>query len=329
VSAVHGVPVHVLIIAPRDDLHARAVFAALKAQDAVVDWIDFAELGTGLGITLLLEAEARACFRLASGRVLELADMDTIWWRRAGRPPVDPLLDKDSGEFARSEWEHLLESLELFTATRWVNLPSANRLASRKGHQLLAARAEGLRVPRTALTNDPVTVRILARENAPLIYKRIGAAPRPLTATKALRAEDFDRLDALPGCPAIFQERIEAQLDIRATIIGTEVATVEIDSQAGGSPLDWRFDHSVPFRPHALDPTTERSLLALMRRLGLSYAAVDLRLTPAGEYVFLEVNPSGQYLFVELLTHLPLSERMASFLNTPQRASLVAPTSIL
>jgi hypothetical protein len=48
-----------------------------------------------------------------------------------------------------------------------------------------------------------------------------------------------------------------------------------------------------------------------MQHLGLVYGAIDLRLTPENEYVFLEVNPSGQYLFVELLTGVPLSDRMA------------------
>ena len=51
-----------------------------------------------------------------------------------------------------------------------------------------------------------------------------------------------------------------------------------------------------------------------MRKLNLIYGAVDLRLTPEGEYVFLEINPSGQYLFIELLTNIPLTERMAAFL---------------
>jgi D-alanine-D-alanine ligase-like ATP-grasp enzyme len=51
-----------------------------------------------------------------------------------------------------------------------------------------------------------------------------------------------------------------------------------------------------------------------MRRLGLVYSAIDLRLTPEGEYVFLEINPSGQYLFIELLTQMPLSKHMANFL---------------
>ncbi|MEQ1933287.1 MAG: hypothetical protein ABL962_05340, partial [Fimbriimonadaceae bacterium] len=165
------------------------------------------------------------------------------------------------------------------------------------------------------ITNDPETVQSLFAEGIPLIYKRIGPTPRPITATKPLLKTDLDRLDALPNCPAIFQEHIRAQLDIRVTVIGTELYGAEIESQSGASPLDWRFDHTVPFREHKLDSQVAAHLRNIMMRLGLVYGAVDLRLTPEGEYVFLEVNPSGQYLFVELLAKIPLSEKMALYLS--------------
>jgi glutathione synthase/RimK-type ligase-like ATP-grasp enzyme len=185
---------------------------------------------------------------------------------------------------------------------------------AKKVNQLLAARQEGLRTPRTLITNDSQAVRAFAAEGSPLIYKRLGTAPRPLTATKELRPRDLERLDVLPNCPAIFQERIDARADIRVTIMGMNMYAAEIDSQAGASPLDWRFDHTVRFRPHCLDEVVQKQLLALMRRLGLLYGAADFRLTSEGEYIFLEVNPGGQYLFVEFLAGVDLTERMAEFL---------------
>lgn len=75
-----------------------------------------------------------------------------------------------------------------------------------------------------------------------------------------------------------------------------------------------RFDHTVKFETHNLELETEQRLRRLVKRMGLAYAAIDLRLTPEGEYVFLEVNPRGQYLFVELLAEIPLSKHMAAFL---------------
>ena len=136
-------------------------------------------------------------------------------------------------------------------------------------------------------------MRSLAEECGRLVYKRMGDAPRPLAATRELTAADLDRLDDLRNCPAIFQELVEARVDVRVTAIGDMLVAAEIDSQEGCSPLDWRFDHSVPFRPHELDAATASALRRTIASLGLAYCAIDLRLTPAGEYVFLEVMVSS------------------------------------
>lgn len=306
----------VLIIAPGNDSHARAVVDALAKHHIAVEWVDFAALNQDVRLSLVLGSSTDAHLIIAARQTINLSEVNTIWWRRPLRPPDCAERDAETKTFARGEWDHFIDGLEAFVPSRWVNKPSASHLAGRKGFQLVAARAEGLRVPRTVMTNDAEAVRALAGENIPLIYKRIGAASTPLTATKPLEVADLDRLDSLCNCPAIFQERINARFDIRVTAIGADLHAVEIDSQIGKSPLDWRFDLTVPFRSHVLDGETARRLRALMKRLDLVYGAIDLRLTPEGEYVFLEINPSGQYLFVELLAQIPLSDRMAEFLGS-------------
>jgi glutathione synthase/RimK-type ligase-like ATP-grasp enzyme len=228
-------------------------------------------------------------------------------------------LGESAVAFVREEWEEFLLSMAVApTGCRWVNHPHANRLADHKGYQLALAAQEGLRVPHTAITNDPAMVLDLVGQ-FPIVYKRLGAAPMPSVATKPFLVSDRARLAALATCPAMFQELIPARFDIRVTVIGGDVYSAEIDSQVGNSPLDWRFDYSVPFRPHNLDLETTDKIVRLVGRCGLSFAAIDLRLTPEGEYVFLDLNPNGQYLFVELLAGLPLTDRMAAFLacSTP------------
>ena len=66
------------------------------------------------------------------------------------------------------------------------------------------------------------------------------------------------------------------------------------------------------------------ALLALMRRLGLWYGAIDLRRAPDGEYVFLEINPAGQWLFVEYATDQPISHELATLLARLDREQLRA-----
>jgi hypothetical protein len=55
-----------------------------------------------------------------------------------------------------------------------------------------------------------------------------------------------------------------------------------------------------------------------MKRLGLVYGAIDLRLTPEGRYIFLEINPAGQFLHIEYATGQPIAAALAqSLLKKP------------
>lgn len=57
------------------------------------------------------------------------------------------------------------------------------------------------------------------------------------------------------------------------------------------------------------DEVTYR-MQALMAELGLVYGAIDLILTPDGEYVFLEVNPTGEWGMLERDLGYPISDAM-------------------
>lgn len=306
-----------MIVAPTDDLHGRAVSAQLTALGVQSRGFDSAELGRGAGITLAPGASGSAIVTTAGERI-DLGSVRSVWWRRPRRPEPVWVGQADSGEdvprFVDGEWEHTLDGMASVVPAIWVNDPAAQRRAGRKVHQLQLAADIGLRAPKTLISNSEADVREFLARVGPAIYKRIGSAPHPLAATMAVTEADLHRLPSLTSCPAIFQERIDARMDLRVTIIGAQVFSAEIYSQQGTSPLDWRFDHGVPFAIHRLDSTVAAQLQVLMRRLGLVYGAIDLRLTPEGEYVFLEVNPAGQFLFVEILTGLPIAAALAATL---------------
>ena len=267
----------VLIIGFQEDLHTRAVIDALVHRSVSVECVDFAQLTDQARLTFSLDGVAGAHVTTSEGWEIPFSEVENVRWRCARRPNDDEELDLVTRDFVRSEWEHFLEAAEAFAPrVRWVNPPAANRRAGRKGVQLVAAKAEGLRVPRTIITNDPRVVRRLAVEGTPLVYKRLGSTARPLTATRPLLPDDLERLDDLVHCPATFQERIDARLDIRVTAIGEDLYSAEIHSQAGAATLDWRLDHTVTFRPHNLDDQTAAQLRAMLRRLGLVYGAIDL-----------------------------------------------------
>jgi hypothetical protein len=67
----------------------------------------------------------------------------------------------------------------------------------------------------------------------------------------------------------------------------------------------------VVIRPTELPDAVVAGLRRLMMRLELTYGAIDMRLTPEGDYVFLEINPTGQWLFVEHATGQPIAATLA------------------
>ncbi len=125
--------------------------------------------------------------------------------------------------------------------------------------------------------------------------------------------------EAIRLTPVIFQRFVEAVADVRITVIGDEVLAGATDMRGAEYPLDFRFSRNLKWEAHALPPAVEDSLRVLMRRLGLEYGAIDMRLTPEGQYVFLEINPAGQFLWIELETGQKIAEALAAHLANGKR----------
>jgi glutathione synthase/RimK-type ligase-like ATP-grasp enzyme len=172
-------------------------------------------------------------------------------------------------------------------------------------------------VPRTCITNDPAEASaFIASEGAErTIYKSFLGTEDAWRETRVLRPDECELLDNVRYAPVIFQEFIPAVVDLRVTVVGDDLFAAAIRSQETAYPHDFRMDlESAAIEPHALSDEVAARLMALMASFGLVYGAIDLRLTPDGEYVFLEVNPAGQWLFVELRTNQPITDALVDHL---------------
>ena len=203
-----------------------------------------------------------------------------------------------------------------------MNPPIADEVSQRKIRQLQVAREVGLTVPDTLVTNEPEAARAFIEAHGVgqvvrKAFRNIAQAPRE---THLVSADDLALLDSVRFAPVIFQRFVPGDLDLRVTIVGDDVFTAAISSTA-----DYRVDYrpglgSATVVPYDLPPVITARLLALMKAFDLQYGAIDLRVTPDGDYVFLEVNPAGEYLFVSERTGQPVSAAIAAMLERQDRA---------
>ncbi len=299
----------------------------------------------------------RPHFRLTvNGSLLDSRLVGTVWYRRQSDPVLPEGLPDEDREFARVECLGYLNSLyRCLNHCRWVNPWLAERLAADKTEQLVLAKSVGLAVPETLVTNDPQAVReFFDRCGGRVIFKPLvglvtGRPPdfsaqlkaafedqfafspafgpdpadkdRRVVFTQLLTRDKLEEIDSLAACPAIFQQYVDKEVELRITIVGQHVFAAAIHSQEHPeTSVDFRRwallapEKDVKHTVFDLPPAVRAKLLALMDRLGLVFGCLDMILTPAGEYVFLEVNPSGQWGWIEHKTGMPITEALVDLL---------------
>ena len=313
----------ILVLATEQDEHARAVIAEITALGGNAALLDLAEFPQRLHMSLrYAESSRRFTFFSPDGDrsepAFDLAECRSIWWRRPQQPVIsDDIRDPTHQLFATNEAHEALAGLWYAVDAFWINDPARDQLAHRKVYQLRVAQDVGLRIPQTLITSDPEAARefIADRRGDAVVFKAFSALPDEWRETRLLGREELDMLSNVRYAPVIFQEYIDATYDLRVTVVGDRIFPAAIHSQETSYKVDFRMDMAnAKVEAVDLPARVEKKLHALMDRLGLVYGAIDMRLTPSGEYVFLEINPAGQWLFVEQHTRQPIAAEIARLL---------------
>ncbi|BBM88151.1 MvdC/MvdD family ATP grasp protein [Candidatus Uabimicrobium amorphum] len=251
-----------------------------------------------------------------AGKTFSSSDIRSVWYRRPQRPTIPTsVTDEDTRSFIERESNFVVDGIWRSLNCFWVNDPVLNARANYKIYQLQIAQNFDFRIPNTIVSNDAEAVRTFWETNhRKIIYKQVRGISTRSVKTSLVTEKELGFLDSLQISPVIFQEYIPAQYDLRITVMGKKIFSAKIHSQKSDSKLDWRFDHARLLEPYTLPQEIEQKIRQYIDFLGLVYGAIDMRVTPEGEYVFFEINPSGQFVFVEILTELPLSEEFAKLL---------------
>lgn len=264
--------------------------------------------------------------RTKDGLLIDLEQIKSVWVRRPISIVAHEVQSSIEKQFVEDEFNSSIWSLyTCFDSVYWMNHPLYARylFEHNKLLQLKLAKSAGLIVPDTLVTND-------SDELIEFCQKQGGSI-----AVKAVRSRIFqeengnatgiytnrisidyikNHVEDIILAPIMAQEYVEKNLEFRVTIVGQDIFTCAIHSQdSERTKEDWRrYDfENVKHESYDLPEDVKNSLLKFMQLCHLTFGAIDMVLTPEGEYVFLEVNPSGQYIWIENLAKLPISRSIA------------------
>jgi glutathione synthase/RimK-type ligase-like ATP-grasp enzyme len=227
-----------------------------------------------------------------------------------------------SVEESRRTFFGMLNSLDVFHMDDFHKI----RKSEVKQLQLKLAEQYGLKTPKTLITNNPDEVRKFYNNCKNGIISKMQASfaiyendEENVVFTNELKESDLKNLEDLIYCPMQFQEKIDKKIELRATIIGNQVFTASINSQANEeSKIDWRkqgIEMVNDWKKHDLPKEIEKKLLKMMDFYKINYGAADFIVTPQNEYYFLEINPAGEFFWLEKSNpHFPLSSAIADVL---------------
>jgi glutathione synthase/RimK-type ligase-like ATP-grasp enzyme len=310
--------VGVLIIAPRGDDHALAVASHLQAGGSRVEVLDTGLFPSVARLTMRYSccSDKRNLNIVLHGRHVDLGHFGAVWWRRLRPSEIsDQMLRTSHRQFAANESYEALTGLWQTMDANWINAPLLDLAAQRKAYQLKVAQKVGIRIPATLMTNHPDEARKFADAKGyrGVVYKSFSSTEAEWRETRLLKENELTLLDHVQHSPVIFQHYVEANYDLRIIAVGGHLFPAAIYSQEAAYPVDCRVDiGSARIESIILPQEVSLKLKWLMEALGLSYGAIDMRLTPQGEYVFFEINPAGQFMYIEAATGQPIAQAIAN-----------------
>jgi glutathione synthase/RimK-type ligase-like ATP-grasp enzyme len=260
---------------------------------------------------------------------------DVIWIRRPLEPRPNPRTSPEDAKFAANEYRSFYDSLMYLLEAlpvRVFNKYTASRFINNKSVQLMLARACGMNVPRTLMTNSPQAVREFFRDHpqrmiskafSTHIWEKEQGGPIVVTETFELSADMLPSDEVLTYAPAIYQQLVVKKFDVRMVLLGAAVYSYSLHNPKGA--LDWRGDATrglVKVEPIITPPEVEKSVLAFAAKSGIQCGSFDFAIDHQDRWWFLEVNEGGQFLWLDACNPgLHVQEKFLAFMTAPAGSS--------
>ncbi|GAB2765492.1 ATP-grasp ribosomal peptide maturase [Streptomyces bullii] len=314
----------VLIIAACDDWPTDRVVVELDSRGVEVFRMDTADFPQRLALAGRIDqGQAWTGVLTTEHRTVELSRVGAVYYRAPGAFRFPKGMSGPEERFAAAQARAGLGGVLSALDCRWVNHPTGMARAEYKPVQLAAARACGLHIPPTLITNRAKDVRAFAAETGWSIICKPVASPVLIeddqlksVYTQRLRPEDLEDLRGIDATAHLFQTWVSKEYEVRLTVVGERMFAVAIHAGSEAAHEDWRSDYrSLSYTSTEVPEAVAAGMRRLMERMQLRYGAADFIVGPDGQWTFLEVNPCGQWDWIQGATGLPIAEAIADDLQ--------------
>ena len=312
----------IVLAHPKDDHAAPVCWALERAGYKTACWSGVSPAPQEQASLLMDE---HSCITLGTHRL----ESDDVLWLRQPDSPADTLPAAKAVSPCSAFFEALICMLENLPV-RCVNRYSSSRMVRNKAVQLRMARASGLKTPATLMSNSPAAVRrffdqypdnAICKAFASHVWQQQGSEDLTVTETFSLKREELPADDEVfTYSPAIYQEKVKKQFDVRAVLMGERVYSFAVHTAANS--LDWRHDaalRKVVVERIATPAAVESAILRFAAATGVCTGSLDFAVDRNGGWWFLEINEQGQFLWLDdFCPQAQLLEKFCAFLTAPQ-----------
>jgi glutathione synthase/RimK-type ligase-like ATP-grasp enzyme len=302
-----------LIFTHSADIHAFAVERVLEIIGGAPSVIITSKLTKDVPLSVKYD-QSRTDIRIGEFEG-SLEDVRSTWNRRFSKLFMMPAdLHPADINFVRNNAQTTLAGVSRLLDDRFpVNPTASARIHSNKLVQLQAARAVGLRTPKTLVSNNYDDIEAFMSSVGEVCMKsfyshgwKTDAGPRHALNVRLSKDHNYDRR-SFEISSNIYQEYVTKKAEYRVVMFADFASCVRIDSHSlnGQSAIDWRSspEYLSTLMPFELPRSVLGALRQVLAKLGLRFGAFDLAETTDGEFVFFEVNEQGQWLWQDL--HCP------------------------
>lgn len=298
---------NILILSNATDAHAAHIYNALTEAGATVNYLDTSLFPKQLRISWQPEQQL-GYLTLPTGEELNIQDIHSVYWRNFSGVYIPEFKDSYQKKLAYNDSMSTLRTFMQACPAKWVNSWEAFQFHKEKPLQLSTAKQIGATIPATLITNNPNQVIEFCQTYKKAIFKPVyGGAHTQFITEAHLEPQRLNLTLSLS--PVTIQEYIPGT-NIRTYAIADSVYSAEIRS----SSVDFREDLDAELIPIELPESIQKQSLAIAKAFMLEWTAIDWRVKPTGEYVFLEANPSPMFVHFERQTGFPITEKLVNLL---------------